>query len=151
MSTILVVEYIPSELLRSSISLRKNGHEVISATNTQDALQKAVEYQPDLILTDLITYSMSGLKLCRNLKTNSVTKNIPVIGCTYKAQEVVRLWATKHGIKTHLIKPFTQEHLLSKVSNTLDQRRVRVHPHQSLRHQFVPGPFCLYGLQAQTA
>ncbi|NJR63412.1 MAG: response regulator [Cyanobacteria bacterium CRU_2_1] len=121
MLTILVVDDTISELELMGQYLRQRGYVVISATNAKDAMDKAVEYQPDAIVTDLVMPGMSGLELCRVLKTNPVTQKTPIVACTSKDKPLDRLWAMKQGVNVYVTKPFTSEQLLSAVQYSLHQ------------------------------
>ena len=115
MSTVLVVEDTPSEMELMSHYLREGGYTVIGVGNAKEALDKAVEQKPDVIVTDVVMPGMSGFELCRNLKKHPVTKKVPIIICTSKNQEIDRLWGMKQGADAYVTKPFTQEQLVRTV------------------------------------
>ncbi|NEO31337.1 MAG: response regulator [Symploca sp. SIO3C6] len=121
MSKVLVVEDTLSELELISTYLRQSGYTVIVATDGKEALNKAVEYQPDAIVTDLVMPGMSGLELCRRLRDNPETKKLPIVACTSKNKELDRLWAMKQGVKVYVTKPFTKDELISAVKYGLNQ------------------------------
>ena len=76
---ILVVEDTPS--IRELITnyLKKNGYEVIEAKNGRDALDKAQETLPNVVVTDVVMPEMNGFKLCSNLKKNPDLENLKII------------------------------------------------------------------------
>ncbi|NUN65636.1 response regulator [Pseudanabaena biceps] len=115
MTTILVVEDTPSEQELIIGYLAENGYTVISASNGQEALKKIEGRKPDVVITDLVMPGMSGLELCRSLKKNAETKDIPIIACTSKNQELDKLWGMKQGINIYVTKPFTREDILRAV------------------------------------
>jgi twitching motility two-component system response regulator PilH len=115
MITILVVEDTPSERELMSHYLRESGYTVINAVSAQEALNKAVEQKPDVIITDVVMPGMSGFELCRSLKKHPVTENVPIIICTSKNQEIDRLWGMKQGADAYVTKPFTREQLVRAV------------------------------------
>ncbi|MBC7970274.1 MAG: response regulator [Verrucomicrobia bacterium] len=115
MITILVVEDTPSERELMSHYLRESGYTVINAVSAQEALSKAVEQKPDVIITDVVMPGMSGFELCRSLKKHPVTEKVPIIICTSKNQEIDRLWGMKQGADAYITKPFTREQLVRAV------------------------------------
>lgn len=115
MITILVVEDTPSERELLSHYLRESGYTVIDAVSAQEALGKAIEQKPDVIITDVVMPGMSGFELCRSLKKHPVTEKVPIIICTSKNQEIDRLWGMKQGADAYLTKPFTREQLVRTV------------------------------------
>jgi two-component system, chemotaxis family, response regulator PixH len=117
MTRILVVEDTVSERELICNYLTESGYVVISAGNGQEALQKIKEQIPDVVLTDLVMPDMSGLELCRSLKKNPLTQNLPIIACTTKSQELDKLWGMKQGINVYLTKPFTKEDILRAVKS----------------------------------
>jgi twitching motility two-component system response regulator PilH len=115
MTTILVVEDTASEQDLIISYLVEGGYSVISANNGQDALKKIEEKRPDVVITDLVMPGMSGLELCRSLKKNQDTKNVPIVACTSKNQELDKLWGMKQGIDVYVTKPFSREDILRAV------------------------------------
>ncbi len=116
MSTVLVVEDTLSELELISSYLRDSGYSVIVAT---DALNKAVTQKPDAIVTDVVMPGMSGFELCRKLKNNPVTGQLPIIICSSKNQEIDRFWGIKQGADVYVTKPFTREELVRAVKSVV--------------------------------
>ena len=115
MGTILVVEDTPSEMELMRHYLQESGCMVISAITAQEALAKAIQQTPDVIVTDVVMPGMSGFELCRSLKKQPETQNVPIVICTSKNQEIDRLWGMKQGADAYLTKPFTREQLVQSV------------------------------------
>lgn len=115
MGTILVVEDTPSEMELMRHYLQESGCLVISAITAQEALDKAIKQSPDVIVTDVVMPGMSGFELCRSLKKQPETQNVPIVICTSKNQEIDRLWGMKQGADAYLTKPFTREQLVQSV------------------------------------
>jgi two-component system, chemotaxis family, response regulator PixH len=113
MSTILIVEDTLSQLELIRHYLQESGYTVIEATNAREAVEKAVAQKPDLILTDVVMPEMSGFELCRLLKRQPETAQIPVVFCTSKAQEIDRMWGMRQGADAYITKPFTREQLVN--------------------------------------
>ena len=115
MRTVLVVEDTPSEMELLSHYLRESGYAVINAISAQEALNKAIELKPDVIVTDVVMPGMSGFELCRSLKKHPETEKVPIIICTSKGQEIDRLWGMRQGADVYITKPFTREQLVRAV------------------------------------
>lgn len=121
--TILVVEDTPSEMELMSHYLRESGCQVICAVSAQEALDKAAQHQPDVIVTDVVMPGMSGFELCRSLKKQSETANVPIVICTSKNQEIDRLWGMKQGADAYLTKPYSREQLVQAVMSVMRVNR----------------------------
>lgn len=115
MRTVLVVEDTPSEMELLSHYLRESGYAVIGTIDANDALSKAIELKPDVIVTDVVMPGMSGYELCRSLRKHPETEKMPIIICTYKGQAIDKLWGMRQGANVYITKPFTQEELVRAV------------------------------------
>jgi two-component system, chemotaxis family, response regulator PixH len=113
--TILIVDDTPSELELIQHYLKESGYSVIPAVSAKAALEVAIAQTPDVIITDIVMPGMSGFELCRSLKKNPATAQVPIIICTSKSQEIDRLWGMKQGADAYLTKPFSSEELLHVV------------------------------------
>ncbi|MGK7915077.1 MAG: PleD family two-component system response regulator [Prochloraceae cyanobacterium] len=119
MKTILIVDDLQSELDLMANYLTSAGYNIIMATNGEEAIAKTLEKKPDAIVTDWMMPKMGGLDICRKLKKNPETAEIPVIACTVKNRDVDRLWAKKQGVKGYVTKPCTQEQLVSALQEVM--------------------------------
>jgi chemotaxis family two-component system response regulator PixH len=117
MGTILIVEDTLSEMELMSHYLRESGYIIINAVSAKEALNKAIEEKPDIIITDVVMPGMSGFELCRSLKKHPATAQVPIIICTSKNQEIDRLWGMKQGADAYVTKPFTREQLIRAVKS----------------------------------
>lgn len=117
--TILVVDDTASERELLSYYLHDSGYRVISAENAREGLNKAIEHQPDIIVTDVVMPEISGFELCRNLRRHPITARIPILICTSKDQAIDRLWGMKQGAKAYLTKPFTKEQLTHTIQSLI--------------------------------
>jgi twitching motility two-component system response regulator PilH len=117
LGTILVVEDTHSEMELMSHYLRESGYSVISAGTAKEALDKAIEQKPDVIVTDVVMPGMSGFELCRTLRKHPITERVPIVICSSKDQEIDRLWGMKQGANAYITKPFTREQLIRVVKS----------------------------------
>ncbi|MBD2108878.1 response regulator [Nodosilinea sp. FACHB-13] len=113
--TILVVEDTPSEMELMVHYLRDSGCTVICAVTAQEALEKAAQHSPDVIVSDVVMPGMSGFELCRSLKKQPATAHVPIVLCTSKNQDIDRLWGMRQGADIYLTKPYTREQLVQAV------------------------------------
>jgi DNA-binding response OmpR family regulator len=110
------------DLLR--YNLEAAGFETDYVRNGADALHRAVEKSPDLILLDLMLPEVDGLIVCRLLKNDPRTKNIPVVMITAKAEERDRIAGLELGVDDYITKPFSPKEVVLRVSAVL--RRIQV-------------------------
>ncbi|MFH2111385.1 MAG: response regulator [Candidatus Bathyarchaeota archaeon] len=97
--------------------LTSNGFEVSRASSGEEALVKMPTSKPDLIILDLMMKGLSGLEICRLLKSKESTRHIPIIVLTALSRDVDRRYAAEAGADEYLTKPFTAEALLRAVDN----------------------------------
>jgi DNA-binding response OmpR family regulator len=123
--------------LRSYISGNLNtDFQVLVADHGASGLRVAIEYVPDLIVTDLMMPEMSGMEMTEKLKTDERTSHIPVIMLTARADRHSKLEGLETGADDYLIKPFDTKELMIRVKNLIDQRtRLR----ENFRWQFLSG------------
>jgi twitching motility two-component system response regulator PilH len=122
MSTILIVD--DSHTLRQMIAeiLQSSGLVVIEAINGVEAKEKIQNEAPDLVITDLIMPLMNGYELCRWIKADPTTQNIPVLMCSTKSEEFDRYWGMKQGADAYMTKPFHPKDLVGAVKQLLKTR-----------------------------
>ncbi|MBW4460933.1 MAG: response regulator [Nodosilinea sp. WJT8-NPBG4] len=121
--TILVVEDTPSEMELMVHYLRDSGCTVICAVTAQEALEKAAQHSPDVIVSDVVMPGMSGFELCRSLKKQPATAHVPIVLCTSKNQDIDRLWGMRQGADIYLTKPYTREQLVQAVLTVIKVNR----------------------------
>ena len=116
---ILVVEDSPTYLRQISDLLQENGYQAIAAIDGEQALEKSVRENPDLIILDIILPKKNGFQVCRQLKTTPSTRNIKIIMLTSKALDSDKFWGLKQGADEYLTKPVVEEELLANVDRLL--------------------------------
>jgi len=112
------------ELIR--YNLAKEGYQVISAVSGEKGLDIALESQPNLILLDLMLPGLDGLEICKILKKNQKTDNIPIIMVTAKGGEADIVAGLELGADDFIPKPFSPRVLLARIKAVL--RRVSAKP-----------------------
>jgi len=113
---ILVVDDSPTDRHYLTEMLAKNGYQVSVAENAEDAMVKARQLKPDLVLMDIVMPGQNGFQATRALTRDDATKHIPVIICTSKGQETDKVWGLRQGAKDYVVKPVNQADLLAKIA-----------------------------------
>src|SRR5438034_7998345 len=116
---ILVVDDEPDVLRLVSSSLKGAGFTVIAACDGAEGLAKARAEQPALIVLDVMLPEMSGLEICRTLKSEPATAPIPVILLTAKGEEIDRVVGLELGADDYVTKPFSPRELALRVKSVL--------------------------------
>jgi DNA-binding response OmpR family regulator len=120
---ILVVDDEPDVLSLLNLMLSSQGYIVISATDGQEALEKARAESPELILLDVMLPRMDGYKVARMLKFDENFRHIPIIMLTAKVQEKDRQTGLEMGVDDYITKPFDTGELLEKVKKLLAKNK----------------------------
>ncbi len=114
---ILVVDDSATERHMLKDLLTKAGYDVFSSENGEDAIVKARQMKPDLILMDVVMPGLNGFQATRAISRDPETKTIPVIMCTSKSQETDKIWGLRQGAKDYVVKPIDREALLAKIAS----------------------------------
>lgn len=114
--TILVVDDSPTELKLVTAALQAKGYRVVTATDGEDAIEKATREQPRLVVLDVVMPKKNGYQVCRHLKTAPETQHIKVLMLTTKNQDADKFWGMKQGADGYLTKPFAGDDLLAHVA-----------------------------------
>ena len=120
LANILVVDDENDILEMTSIMLTSSGHEVLTASDGEKALDLVKHNDVDLILLDAVMPGMHGLDVCRVLKRDPKTKLIPVIIFSALGTGVDMMLDKQDKAEAYMSKPFTQKILLEKVNQQLD-------------------------------
>ena len=118
---ILIVEDEIQLMEMVKIRLEANDYEVITAYDGQEALNKAREEEPDLIILDLMLPKIDGYKVCGLLKSDSRYNKIPIIIFTALAQNSDKEIGMEVGADAYIMKPFKSEVLLTKIRELLKE------------------------------
>ena len=111
-------------------SLFSAHYAVYYATNGTEALSKAMELVPDIMITDRMMPGIDGLEVCRKIRQSDVLNHIPIVVVTGKITEQERLEGIKAGADAYINKPFNSEELITMVEKLLDR-------HQNLRKKYA--------------
>jgi twitching motility two-component system response regulator PilH len=114
--SILVVEDSPTELRVVTDLLDGNGYQYSVAMDGEEALLKAAQIKPQLMLLDVILPKKNGFQVCRQLKSTPETRDIKIIVLSSKNQESDRYWGLRQGADLYMTKPYRSEELLEAIS-----------------------------------
>ncbi|MEA4936393.1 MAG: two-component regulator propeller domain-containing protein [Paludibacter sp.] len=121
--SILIVED-NLELLELLERLFSSVYQVFTAVDGIDGMEKALEKQPDIILSDIMMPRMSGIEMCRKIKENFDTSHIPVILLTAQNSEEYLIQGLKMSADDYITKPFSVKHLFTRCNNLVNNRRL---------------------------
>ncbi len=141
---ILVVDDEVSIIRFVSARLRKEGYEIITASNGEEALLRAEEENPTLVLLDIMMPKMDGFEVCRRLREWS---EVPIIMLSAKGEESDKVKCLDLGADDYVTKPFGGEELLARVRAVL--RRAEVTGAVSDRPPFTSGDLKISFAQRQ--
>ncbi|MCB9274176.1 MAG: response regulator [Lewinellaceae bacterium] len=119
---ILIVED-NHDMLGFLYSILSANYELLTAGNGLEALEKAQEYDLDLILSDVMMPQMDGLEFCKLIKSSFATSHIPVILLTAKIMDDQKMAGYETGADDYITKPFNPELLQVRIQNLLKQRQ----------------------------
>jgi signal transduction histidine kinase len=120
--TILVADDEPDMLrfLKSQLSVHYN---VLEAVDGQQAIEKASQFLPDIILLDMMMPEKDGLQACREIREHTPTQSIPVVLLTARADEETKLAALSAGASDFLAKPFSTTELHVRIKNLVESHQ----------------------------
>ena len=125
---ILVVEDEEDILELLRYNLAKEGFRVTGALSGEEAVRTARSTPPDLIVLDLMLPGMDGLTVCRELKMDAKTREVPIIILTAKGEEADIVAGLELGADDYVIKPFSPRVLLARLRAVLRRRQVELAP-----------------------
>jgi len=123
-SRILIIEDEPDIRKTLEYNFSKESFEVFQAASIAEGEQAIQEHNPDIVILDLMLPDGSGLTLCRDIKSDPATKNLPVILLTAKADEVDRVVGFELGADDYVTKPFSVRELILRVKAILKRQDV---------------------------
>jgi two-component system phosphate regulon response regulator PhoB len=98
-----------------TLNLRKGGFKISTAADGASGLQTARDDRPDLVILDLMLPKMSGLEVCKILKSDTATAGIPILMLTAKAEEIDRIVGLEFGADDYVTKPFSPREVMLRI------------------------------------
>ena len=120
MALILIADDSPTEVYVLQKMLEKNGHEVIVATDGEQAVDMAQSQLPHLILMDVVMPGLNGFQATRRLTKDPATAHIPIVIVSSKHQETDRMWGMRQGAKGYLGKPVEEAELMMQINELME-------------------------------
>lgn len=120
---VLIVEDEPPLVELLSYNLEKAGFQIHIARDGEEALLAVEERKPDLILLDWMLPYVSGIEICRRIRRNPETRNVPIIILTARGEEDDRIRGLDAGADDYVVKPFSPSELVARVRAVLRRTR----------------------------
>jgi two-component system phosphate regulon response regulator PhoB len=122
-TSILIVEDEAAIVTMLRYNLEREGFRVYSTGDGEEAITMVKEYKPDIIVLDWMLPSMTGIEVCKHLRWNNDTKNIPIIILSARGEEGDRIRGLDVGADDYMVKPFSPGELISRIRAVF--RRIR--------------------------
>ena len=119
MSKVLVVDDSLTQRQIISDLLKDDGMIVAIARDGQEALDRVSKHAFDLVVLDIVMPKMNGYEVCRKIKSDPRTKDVPVVMCSSKGEEFDRFWGMKQGADAYIAKPFNRPEFISTIRRLL--------------------------------
>lgn len=127
MRKVLVVEDHPDMLEVLTWQMEMMGYSVITAKQGKEAVAKAIEEKPQLILMDIMMPGMDGREATRLIRANAKTQNIPILAATVLFRESDINSCLEAGCNGFILKPFTFQELKGKIQEFLPELHLALH------------------------
>src|SRR6185295_2032148 len=114
-------------------NLRQAGFAVVTASDGKEALRKAVEHAPALIVLDVMLPEVDGLEVCKLLRRDPATASIPILMLTARAAEIDRVLGLELGADDYVTKPFSPRELVLRVKRILQRGALPASAREALR------------------
>ncbi|MBU6473289.1 MAG: phosphate regulon transcriptional regulator PhoB [Alphaproteobacteria bacterium] len=121
--TVLVAEDEAALTTLLRYNLEREGYRVLEAHDGEEALLVSSEEKPDVVLLDWMMPQLSGIEVCRRLRTRQETRNVPIIMLTARGEETDRIRGLDTGADDYITKPFSMDELLARLRAVM--RRIR--------------------------
>ena len=121
--SILIADDEPNQLELMAYNLKKADFVIHQAENGEEALEKVEELSPDLVILDWMMPNMSGIDLCRTLRSRSETKQLPIIILSARSDDSDKSLGLDTGADDYISKPFSPKELISRVNALLRRSR----------------------------
>ena len=116
---VLIVDDEPAILLALNHLMLKEGHEVITAKNGNEAIEYLQSYIPDIVILDVMMPGIDGFEVAQYIRSQDQLKDLSIIFLTARGQGEDRMKGYDVGAERYLVKPFDNKELLDIVKDTL--------------------------------
>lgn len=122
-TTVLIVEDEVAIVTMLRYNLEKEGFRVLATGDGEEAITMVRDHKPDIIVLDWMLPGMSGVEVCKQLRWDNSTKNIPIIMLSARGEEGDRIRGLDSGADDYMVKPFSPPELISRINAVF--RRIR--------------------------
>jgi DNA-binding response OmpR family regulator len=119
MGTALLVEDSMTDMQILMGCLQQGGITVVAVQTGEEAFVAVARQRPDVIILDVVLPGCSGFEVCRELKSNDATRDIPIVICSTKGGEMDKFWGMKQGADAYLSKPIDQDGFVRTVKQLI--------------------------------
>ncbi len=120
---ILLVEDSKTQLRSLKMALEKVGYEVTTACNGTEGVSAVYQDMPDLVVSDIMMPEINGYQLCRLLKDDKLTEDIPIILLTVLDKKLDSFWGIRSGADAYVIKDNNFSNVINQVKKTLEKAK----------------------------
>lgn len=120
---VLLVEDEPAQREMLAYNLEAEGYDVRCAENGEEAMLLVAEAKPDLMILDWMMPMMSGIEVCRQIKTRDDTRDVAIIMLSARSEEVDAVRGLETGADDYVIKPYALKELMARVRTQLRRTR----------------------------
>lgn len=120
---VLIVEDEESLATLLDYNLKRESFDVTLASDGEEAMMKIEESPPDIVILDWMLPKVSGIEVCRRIRSSPDTRNLPIIMLTARSEEADRVRGLETGADDYITKPFSTDELIARVRAVL--RRIR--------------------------
>lgn len=143
MDRILIVEDEPDILEMVRYNLAQAGFDVVVAEDGETALSRVREAIPNLVILDLMLPGLDGLEVCKHLKQDARTREVPILMLTARKEEVDRIVGLELGADDYVIKPFSPRELVLRIRAILRRGKTTGLPTEDAEAMVCAGPLVI--------
>ena len=118
---VLIVDDEPNIVLSVEFLMQREGHEVVTASDGQEAIDLLDEVRPDLMILDVMMPRKNGFEVCEEVRAESEYSRMPILMLTAKGREAEMKKGISLGADAYITKPFSTHDLVAKVNELLSR------------------------------
>jgi DNA-binding response OmpR family regulator len=122
---VLIVDDEPNIVLSVEFLMQREGHEVITAGDGQEAIELLAKSRPDLMILDVMMPRKNGFEVCAEVRANPALSGMPILMLTAKGREAEMKKGLSLGADAYITKPFSTHELVAQVQELLDREDAR--------------------------
>jgi len=122
---VLIVDDEPNIVLSVEFLMRREGHEVVTASDGQEAMDLLAATRPDLMILDVMMPRKNGFEVCADVRADPALSRMPILMLTAKGREAEMKKGISLGADAYITKPFSTHDLVAKVHELLHRKKAR--------------------------